>query len=135
MPLPVVVVLGFMGHAGIRLDIATVTIAAALLGIIVDDTVHMLYQLRDALSKYAPSKWDTREEALREVARHSGLAIVSTSFVFCLGFGVIAFAGLKSVAYVGLLISVGVATALVADLVLMPALLSLRTQSKYEVAR
>ena len=117
--LPVAVVLGFMGIAGIRLDIATVTIAAALLGIIVDDTVHMLYQLRDA----ARTRTNV-EEALRTVARHSGLAIVSTSFVFCLGFGIIAFAGLKSVAYVGLLISIGVATALISDLVLMPAMMA-----------
>ena len=63
------------------------------------------------------------------------LAIVSTSFVFCLGFGIIAFAGLKSVAYVGLLICIGVATALVTDLVLLPALLSFRSTKTVEEVR
>ena len=78
--IPVAVVLGFMGATGIKLDVATVTIAAALLGIVVDDTVHILYQLKRSLKEHT-----FLEDALRDVARHSGLAVLSTSFIFCLG--------------------------------------------------
>ena len=44
--LPVLFVLGLMGVLGIRLDVATVTIAAIVLGLVVDDTVQFLYRFR-----------------------------------------------------------------------------------------
>ena len=122
---PVAAVLGFMGFVGIRLDVATVTIAAALLGIVVDDTVHVLYHLRKSVGET-----DSIETAIRSVARQSGLAIMSTSFIFVLGFSVIAMASLRSVAYVGLLISFGVIAALLADLILMPALMAFHPKAK-----
>ena len=117
--LPVTMVLGVMGYAGLRLDVATVTIAAAILGIVVDDTVHILYRLRRALSAT-----DSLEGAMSAVARESGVAVVTTSFIFCAGFGVIALASVRSVALVGLLTTVGVASALITDLLLLPAIVS-----------
>ena len=117
--LPVALVLGLMGFSGIRLDIATVTIAAMVLGIIVDDSVHILYRLRRALKD-----GHSFEEAMRLVARVSGVAIVSTSFVFCAGFAIIAFASVRSVAYVGLLTAIAVVAALITDLLLLPAIAS-----------
>jgi predicted RND superfamily exporter protein len=44
--LPVFLTLGVMGLIGVRLDVATVTIAAVVLGIVVDDTVLFLHGLR-----------------------------------------------------------------------------------------
>jgi len=117
--MPVAMVLGAMGFWGIRLDVATVTIAAAVLGIVVDDTVHILYRLKRAISEGL-----SLEAAFRAIARSSGVAVVSTSFIFCAGFGVIALAQVKSVAYVGLLTAVAVVVALVMDLMLVPALAS-----------
>lgn len=117
--LPVGIVLGVMGFAGIRLDVATVTIAAAVLGIVVDDTVHILYRLKRAMRQGL-----SLEAAFRAIARSSGVAVVFTSFIFCAGFGVIALAQVKSVAYVGLLTAVAVAGALIMDLMLVPALSS-----------
>lgn len=118
--LPVTMVLGVMGGAGIRLDVATVTIAAAILGIVVDDTVHILYRLRRALPVA-----DSLEEAMSAVARESGVAVVTTSFIFCAGFSVVALASVRSVALVGLLTTVGVASALVTDVLLLPVIVSL----------
>jgi predicted RND superfamily exporter protein len=117
--LPVAVVLGAMGLSGIRLDIATVTIAAVVLGIVVDDTVHILYRLRRELQAGRPV-----EEAMRRVARASGTAVVSSSIVFCAGFLVVAMAGAYSIANVGLLTATAVAAALVTDLVMLPAIVS-----------
>jgi hypothetical protein len=79
----------------------------------------MLHRLRRALRE-----GKTIEEAVREVARASGVAVVSTSIVFCVGFGVVAFAGASSIANVGLLTAVAIATALFGDLWLLPALAS-----------
>jgi predicted RND superfamily exporter protein len=117
--IPIALTAGFMGLAGIRLDIATVTIAAVVLGIIVDDTVYMLHRMRRELRE-----GKTIEGAIREVARASGVAVVSTSIIFCVGFGVVAFAGAKSIANVGLLTAVAIAAALFGDMLLLPALAS-----------
>jgi predicted RND superfamily exporter protein len=114
--LPVGIVLGTMGTAGIRLDLATVTVAAVVLGIIVDDSVHILYRLRRELIEGRPL-----EDAVRDVARGSGVAIVSTSFVFAAGFLVIAFATSDAVALPGLLTAVAVVAALLSDLIVLPA--------------
>ena len=51
-------------------------------------------------------------------------AVVTTSFIFCAGGGVIALASVRSVAPVGLLTTVGVASALITDLLLLPAIVS-----------
>lgn len=114
--LPVAIVLGVMGYSGIRLDVATVTVAAVVLGVIVDDTVHLLHRLRRELGAGADL-----ESAMRRIARASGLAVVSTSLVFTAGFLVISQAASDAVGHCGLLIAVATASALVTDLVLLPA--------------
>jgi predicted RND superfamily exporter protein len=116
---PIAVTAGVMGLVGIRLDIATVTIAAVVLGIIVDDTVYVLYRFRRELAQGS-----SFEDAVREVARASGVAVVSTSIIFCVGFLVVAFAGASSISSVGLLTAVAIAAALLGDLLLLPALAS-----------
>jgi predicted RND superfamily exporter protein len=115
--LPVVAVLGVMGAAGIRLDVATVTVAAALLGIVVDDSVHVLYRFKHELGEGR-----TVEDALIASARSAGAAILATTAVLSLGFFVLGLASIKTVAWVGVLSGVGVVAALLADLLLLPAL-------------
>ena len=117
--LPVAVVLGVMGFAGIRLDLATVTVAAVVMGVIVDDSVHVLYRLRRELERGA-----SFEQSIASVARASGVAVVSTSLVFTAGFLVIALAASDAVANPGLLTAVAVVSALVTDLLLLPAFAS-----------
>jgi predicted RND superfamily exporter protein len=117
--LPVAILLGVMGFAGIQLDIATVTVAAVVLGVIVDDTVHMLHRLRRELATGADL-----DTAMRAVARASGLAVVSTSLVFVAGFLVISLAASDAVGRSGLLIAIAVLSALITDLFLLPAFIS-----------
>jgi predicted RND superfamily exporter protein len=117
--LPVGLVLGVMGFAGIRLDLATVTVAAVVMGIIVDDSVHVLYRLRRELTKGR-----SFEESIAHVARSSGVAVVSTSLVFTAGFLVISFAASDAVGNPGLLTAVAVIAALTTDLFLLPAFAS-----------
>ncbi len=112
---PVAILFGFMGCRGIRLDIATVTIAAAVLGIIVDDTVHILYTLQQQLREDIPF-----ESAVKNVAQKTGVAVVSTSIILMAGFIVISFSGMKSIAYTGILTAIAVFTALIADILLLP---------------
>ena len=115
--IPVLLTFGVMGAFGIRLDVATVTIAAAVLGIVVDDTIHLLWALRRALSSH-----EDVEEAIRSAISTSGAAIARTTLVFTVGFCVIACSAVHSVAAVGGLTAVAVAAAFVTDVCLLPVL-------------
>jgi uncharacterized protein len=116
--LPVIFILGTMGYLGIRLDLATVTIAAAIIGIIVDDTIHLLYGYQKLNRE---KKYGIRMIVL--LARKKGPAIVFTSITLCLGFFIIGLAGLKTISRPGMLMSLAIFIALFADLMMLPAML------------
>ena len=112
----VATVFGAMGWAGIPLDIATATVGAIILGIAVDDTVHLLHRHGE---RRAAGASDPVSEALAD----AGPGMVLTSVVLVLGLAILMAAGSLSIVYFGLLITLAVATALVADLLLLPVLL------------
>ena len=72
--LPVFVTLGAMGLLGVRLDVATVTIAAIVLGIVVDDTVLFLYFLRHEQERRA-----SMADAIRAAVDGAGKSILMTT--------------------------------------------------------
>ena len=123
-PIPTVVaasmVLGIMGWIGLPLDVATVTIAAVLFGLVVDDTVHLLHHYVSARS----SDDGTRRSfiaALRTGAQRGGRMMAMTTVVLALGFLVLCLAHIRSVVWFGLLTSTAISFALLADLVILPA--------------
>jgi predicted RND superfamily exporter protein len=113
---PILLTLGVMGLTGIRLDIATVTIAAIALGIVVDDTIHSLYQFYDPVRSNM-----TPVEAVIDGVKEAGPAMFSTSLIYSLGFLFMVFASIKSILYFGVLLSFTIAVALLSDLVFLPA--------------
>jgi predicted RND superfamily exporter protein len=115
---PVLGTLGFMGWAGIDLDASTVLIASISLGIAVDDTIHFLFKFRSLAES---SKDDAH--AVDETLRTTGVAIFATSLVLSLGFAVICLAEVKSVALFGLLTAVTMLAAVVAELLITPAVI------------
>ena len=124
--LPVIMVLGLMGWAGIALDVATVTIAAIVLGLVVDDTVQFLYRYR-TLHRHHPNR-----EALRLTARGIGQSMVMTSVAISAGLSVLMLADVKSIVWFGLLVPCTMLFALLADLLLLPALIVLFDNSAAE---
>ena len=117
---PVLLVLGVMGTLGVRLDVATVTIAAIVLGLVVDDTVQFLYRFRAELRLSGD-----HEAAVRATVGSVGRSLVQTSLVLALGFSVLGLANVKSVVWFGLLISLALVFAVLCDLLLLPALIVL----------
>jgi uncharacterized protein len=116
--LPVVLMLGFMGFAGITLDIGTVMIAAVMLGIVVDDTIHFLYRFRrEALGTPDVS------DRIRATLREAGPAVVTTCVILASGFLILGLASIQSIANFGILSAVTLVVALFCDLLLLPSLL------------
>ncbi|MEM1450844.1 MAG: MMPL family transporter [Planctomycetota bacterium] len=118
---PLALVLGGMGWAGIPLDTATVTVAGIALGLIVDDTIHVLHGLRSALGRGA----DTAE-AVAETLFVVGRPVLVTSVAIALGFGAFVLAPFRPTHDFGLLIAASAVAAVACDLVLLPAALQLR---------
>jgi predicted RND superfamily exporter protein len=117
---PVLVMMGTMGVLKIDLDIATATVAAIVIGVSIDDTVHFLLHWRDA--ERAGLSW---EESVTKVFRLAGIPAVITTLLLVVGYPVLMLAEVGSVVSFGLLTSVAATAAIFGDLILLPLLLRL----------
>lgn len=120
---PVLLTLGAMGWARVPLDSSTVMIAAVVLGLTVDDTLHSLGHLRRSLVDLRGGK-ASKEGVLAAGLGEVAGGHVATSMILSVGFLVPALSELLPVARFGLLSALAIAAALVADLLLVPALLA-----------
>lgn len=116
--LPLTVLAIFMSLLGIPLDVTTAMITPIMLGIAMDDTIHLVY-------KYRRSKTITGSPELRmdNAMRYTGSALFSTTIALVGGFLIIASSFTPSVRDFGLLCAVTVAIALITDIFYLPALL------------
>jgi uncharacterized protein len=110
--LPLLVVIGAMGLFKIPLSLALIGLPCILFGIVVDDTIHTLWTFKK-----------TRD--INETYRRKGRAILMTSLLLMVAFGGQVFSGILSNRELGGLAALGLFTALIVDLYLVPALLSL----------
>ena len=115
--LPILVVLALMPVLDIPLDVGTVMLAGVALGLVVDDTTHFLYRLKEQRREVS----DVREAIARAMTL-SGRPIVFTSLVLALGFPVLVLASFNPVTNFGILAGMVIVLALIFDLVVLPAL-------------
>ncbi len=115
--LPVIVVLGAMGWLGMSLDVARAMIAAVVIGIGVDDSMHVL-----AHYKKRRDAGDNSHNAMRAALRHSGRAVVTTSGALALGFLTLMMSAWQTVATFGFFVALSILGALAATLLVLPAL-------------
>ena len=116
--LPLVMILGVIGWVGLGLKMSTVIIFTIAFGIAVDDTIHFMNRLKNELKNGY-----SMQEAIRQTYLSTGRAIVTTSIILVLGFGVLLFSSFQTTFITGLLVSLALLFALFADLVLLPVLL------------
>jgi hypothetical protein len=116
--LPVVFILGAMASAAIPLDGATLMIAAVVLGIAVDDTLHTL----GAFRRRAPVLGARR--AAVAALEHTAAGHLLTTATLAAGFLACGLSGFVPVARFGLLTALALLFALCADLLLVPILLA-----------
>jgi len=117
--IPLGMTLGFMGLVGISLNVGTVMIAAVVLGVIVDDTVHFLICYRRAYGSGL-----SVHQAVQHTLEKVGRPIVATSLILVAGFWVMMLATFRPNVNFGLLTGVTIMIGLVADLMILPAALA-----------
>jgi predicted RND superfamily exporter protein len=113
---PVAAALGLMGWLGVAVDSGTMMIAAVILGLAVDDTLHFLGGLRVA------NPATGQRSAIRETLIGLAPAHLLTSAILVSGFLVLATSDFLPVARFGAIATAAVTAALTADLIWVPAL-------------
>ena len=118
--LPAVLGFGIWGLTVGQVGLSLSVVVAMTVGIVVDDTVHFLSKYRRARHEYGQSP----EEAVRYAFDTTGRALLTTTVVLVAGFLIFVFSPFVPTAQVGVLTALIIAFALIADLTLLPALLT-----------
>ena len=111
-------VLGVMGFAGIPLDIMTITIAAIVLGIGVDNCIHYVHRYQ----KEFPIDRDYKATMYR-CHRSIGRALYYTTVTVVVGFSMLTMSNFNPSIYFGLLTVLAMAAAVIGALLLLPQLI------------
>jgi predicted RND superfamily exporter protein len=116
--IPIAMAFGFMGLIGYPIDAATVILGNLALGIAVDDTIHVAEGFARRTASGA-----TAEKALLETLRSVVAPLAYTTFAVALGFAVLGVSGFSPVRNLGIITGGVMVVCLLADLLLLPALL------------
>jgi len=118
--LPITITLGFMGLTGMKLDAATIMIASIALGISVDNTIHIFYRFKKEISIDGDYS-----KAVCHTLQGVGRTALFTSLSAVFGFMVFSFSSFKPIQYFGVLTSITILNAIIADLLISPSCLIL----------
>ncbi|GIX21387.1 MAG: hypothetical protein KatS3mg121_0170 [Gammaproteobacteria bacterium] len=102
------------GHVGLSLTV----VGAMTLGVVVDDTIHLLARYAAARRAGAAAR-----AAMHEALQKSATALLGTTVSLVLGFTALAFSDFRLNADMGAMTALTLALALLMDLLLLPALL------------
>ncbi len=118
--LPVVTAVGLMGWFGLPLDVFSLLTGSITLGVAVDDTIHFMHGVRSELALT-----DDVRGAIERTLSMTGQAMFSTTLILCVGFGLYASAYMRNLVNFGVVTAFALAVALLADILVAPALVSL----------
>jgi len=124
---PLLVTIGLIGWFGLNVDLSMAIVFIIIIGVAIDDTVHFL-------SKYQVAFQRTKNtiEAIQESLLFSGSAIIITTLVLVLGFGIFLFSNFALYSNFGLMSGLSLFLAMVFDLLLLPAILIYFNMKKRE---
>ncbi len=118
--LPILMVMGFMGMTGLPLDLNAMLIGAVAIGLVVDDTMHFVYNFR----KYH-DRFGTSRKAVEETLLGTGRALLITTIALSTNFLSTGLCGkLSTVVMFGVCTGLVIILALATDFTLLPALLT-----------
>ncbi|WP_345979623.1 efflux RND transporter permease subunit [Sulfurimonas sp. HSL3-2] len=116
--IPISIIFGVMGFFDMPLDMMSITIASIAIGIAVDDTIHYLHRYKKEYQKD-----NNYVEAMKRSHQSVGYAMYYTSITIMIGFLVLVLSEFTPTIYFGLLTVLAMFSALMTDLLLLPALL------------
>lgn len=117
--LTVIVNFGFMAYSGIPLDMATLMVGSAAIGIGIDYAIHFVSRARLEVGKGR-----ALIEAFQETMRTEGKAIVYNAVVVALGFLVLVASNFRGLVNVGILVALTMGISSVSAVVLIPAVIA-----------
>lgn len=115
--LPVLVYFGILGWSGARLNASTGLVATIVLGIAVDDTIHLLAHFNQSAKRLA----DERRGVI-EALRRVGKPVTYTTAALCLGFLCLTASEMRPQVEFGYLAAVTLLAAWLVDVTFTPAL-------------
>ena len=116
--IPLLIIAGIMGFAGIELKAATSLVFSIAFGVATDDTIHFISRLKIEL-EYGKSLI----YAFKRTYFETGKPIVLTTFILMGGFISLMISDFQSTFYFGFLICITIIIAVIADFFLLPVLL------------
>jgi len=116
--IPLLFAAALIGYTGVALEAGVSIVFAIIFGIAVDDTIHFLSKY-----KLAKDQYGDREKAMEITFQECGKAIIYTTIILFFGFMVLLFSNNQPSQVIGMLISVTLLSALIADLTILPVLM------------
>ena len=117
--LPIFVVLGLLGWAGVRINMGTAMIAAVSLGLSVDSSIHYITRFRQHLAEGGMAS------ALETAHRTAGRAMIFSTLALAVGFLALTTSGFMPTVSFGWLSCLTLLGGLAGNLVVLPVLLTL----------
>lgn len=115
---PLLIIAGIMGYAGIELKAATSLVFSIAFGVATDDTIHFISRLKIELG-YGKSL----VYAFKRTYFETGKPILLTTFILMGGFISLMISDFQSTFYFGFLICITIFIAVLADIFLLPVLI------------
>jgi len=114
--IPLLFTLATLRLIGADLQTSNIISFTVSVGLAVDDTIHFVVRYKQEIQSKIPHK-----QAIQNTFRGAGQAIILTSLLLVSGFGVLATSDLTTTFHFGLLASVTLGAAILADLFLLPS--------------
>ena len=118
--LPAYFGLALMGYMDIPITFATVLLGGISLGLAVDDSVHLIHNIKQGLKQGL-----SIGESVRNTIVEIGPILVTTTAILAIGFSVFMFSSIGDFADFGAILSLVMVLALVLDVFLIPAVMQL----------
>ncbi|MEE2699900.1 MAG: MMPL family transporter [Bacteroidota bacterium] len=117
--IPLLLTAAIMGYFGIAIKPSTILVFSIAFGISVDDTIHFLAKYRQEL---IAKKWNIKRSVIAAL-KETGVSMIYTSIVLFCGFFIFIASEFGGTVALGLLVSITLLIAMLANLLLLPALL------------
>ncbi|MAP01459.1 MAG: hypothetical protein CMD01_01400 [Flavobacteriales bacterium] len=117
--IPLIITSAIMGYVGIPIKPSTILVFSIAFGISIDDTIHFLAKYRQELKA---NNGNIRKSAIVAI-RETGVSMIYTSIILFFGFSIFMASNFGGTQALGILVSVTLFIAMLANLVLLPSLL------------